>query len=183
MCRPAPAKCVRGDYSAGGAGGHRRPVETDLGGTAASGLLRRSPPAVRVSRVEWGRRRSAAALQTPGPSGPWGLQPDPQLSVPGGEGPTDTRLGALGCVVVLPRGPRFPCLLMPGSENGLGLGTGRPRPGKGWPPARVTCTLPAAHPFSSLQTLQGRPVAPSSALLPAHVSSGHRPRRAHSRAA
>lgn len=67
-----------------------------------------APPAVRVSRREWGRRAGAAALQTPGPSGPWGLSLTRQLSVPGGEGPTDTRLGALGCVVVLPRGPRFP---------------------------------------------------------------------------
>lgn len=89
-----------------------------------------TPPAVQLSQHEWGRRAGAAALQTPGPSGPQGLGLTRQLSVPGGEGPTDTRLGALGCVVGPPTGPPLPRLLMPGSENGLGLGNGRARPGK-----------------------------------------------------
>ena len=70
------------------------------------------------------------ALQTPGPSGPQGHSPTRQLQVPRGEQPTDTRLGALGCVKGPPMGTQL-LLLMSGSENGLGLGTGRSLPWEG----------------------------------------------------
>lgn len=95
---------------------------------------RAASPLVCVSQHWWGGRAGAAALQTPGPSGPRGDGLTRQLLVPGGEGPMDTRLCALGCVVGPPTGTPLPLLLMTGSENGLGLGTGQARPGEGWPP-------------------------------------------------
>ena len=130
-------------------------------------------PLVHVSQHEWGGRAGAAALQTPDPSGPQGDCLTRQLSVPGGEGPTDTHLGALGCVVGPPTGTPLLLLLMTWSENGLSLGTGRACPGKdGLRPGHLLSS-PAYPPPHLPADPSGQVPGASSALLPVRVSSGH----------
>ena len=134
---------------------------------------RAASPLVCVSQHWWGGRAGAAALQTPGPSGPRGDGLTRQLLVPGGEGPMDTRLCALGCVVGPPTGTPLPLLLMTGSENGLGLGTGQARPGKdGLRPGHLLSS-PAYPPPHLPADPAGQVPGASSALLPVRVSSGH----------
>ena len=172
MCRPATAQQVRGDYSAGGARGHKRPVKTDLGGAAVSCLTCCSFISPRVSALVRRKSRPGGPAD-PGPLRPPRTQPDPSAAGPQ-RGGADGHMP--GC-----------CWLCHGSSHGDPASPAdvwvreRARSGNWSEPAlgrmtsaRHTCfPLPLAHPSHLPADATGQAPAAFPALLPVCVSSGH----------
>ena len=172
MCRPATAQQVRGDYSAGGACGHKRPVKTDPGGAAVSCLTCCSFISPRVSALVRRKSRPGGPAD-PGPLRPPRTQPDPSAAGPQ-RGGADGHMP--GC-----------CWLCHGSSHGDPASPAdvwvreRARSGNWSEPAlgrmtsaRHTCfPLPLAHPSHLPADATGQAPAAFPALLPVCVSSGH----------
>ena len=147
-------------------------METDLGGTAVSFLTCRFSIGLRVSALV-GRQSRCSSPADPRPLRPPGRRPDPAAVGPrrggtDGHAPVCSRLCRGSS-----HGDPASHLLMTGSENGLGLGTGQARPGKdGLRPGHLLSS-PAYPPPHLPADPAGQVPGASSALLPVRVSSGH----------